>query len=83
MTPKLVPDAIKGLLNIGWIRQGTAGKLYSTYTCHTTPETKGFYYINLYKLFQKDVFKKMYKRRINLLYYILTSKIPVFSFNCC
>lgn len=76
MTPKLVPDAIKGLLNIGWIRQGTAGKLYSTYTCHTTPETKGFYYINLYKLFQKDVFKKMYKRRINLLYYILTSKIP-------
>ena len=76
MTPKLVPAAIEGLLNIGWIRQGADGKLYSSYTCSTSPESKGFYYINLYKLFQKDVFKKMYKRRINLLYYILTAKVP-------
>lgn len=76
MTEKLVPAALEGLEKIGWLRKGVGGRYYSMYTCHTTPENKGFYYINQYKLFQKDVFKKMYKRRINLLYYILTAKIP-------
>jgi hypothetical protein len=76
MTPKLVPTAMEGLLKTGWIRKSADGKWYCTYTCHTTPENKGFYYINLYKVFKKDTFKSMYKRRINLLYYILTSKIP-------
>jgi len=76
MTPKLVPSAIEGLLNIGWIRKGQDGKLYSLYTCNTSPENKAFYYINFFKIFKKEVFKSMYKRRINLMYYILTSKIP-------
>lgn len=76
MTPKLVPAAIKGLVDNGWISKGENGQLYSLFTCNTTPENKSFYYINLYKLFRKATFKSMYKRRINLMYYFLTSKIP-------
>lgn len=76
MTPKLVPAAIESLVKAGWIYTNEDGKMFASYTCNTTPDNKGFYYINLFKVFKKGVFKSMYKRRINLFYYLLTSKIP-------
>jgi hypothetical protein len=76
MTKKLVPAAIEGLLNLGLLRKSEDGKLYNLFSCHTESDNKGFYYINLYKFFSKDIFKSMYKSRIKLLFYLISSKIP-------
>lgn len=76
MTKKLVPAAIEGLLNAGFLRKDQEGKLYNLFSCNTDANKKGYYYINLFKFFDKGYFKSMYKSRIKLLYYILSAKIP-------
>ncbi|WP_121616797.1 hypothetical protein [Virgibacillus halodenitrificans] len=75
MTPKLVESTLERLITFGWIRkEGTA--YYTTYTTNTSPKRKKLYYINLFKFFQTDIFKTMYKRDINFLFYILTTTLP-------
>lgn len=76
MTKKLVPSAIEGLLNIGLLRKDENGKLYNLFSTHTEPNNKGFYYVNIFKFFSKDIFKSMYKSRIKLLFYLIGAKIP-------
>jgi|GEM_PF-6165319 len=76
MTKKLVPTAIEGLLNVGLLRKDENGKLYSLFSTNTEPNNKGFYYINIFKFFSKDIFKAMYKSRIKLLFYLIGAKIP-------
>lgn len=75
MTPKLVKTAFQRLVTLGWVRkEGT--DYYTTYTTNTNGNRKDYYYINLFKFFQTETFKGMYKREINFLFYILTSKLP-------
>ncbi|MED1202589.1 hypothetical protein [Heyndrickxia acidicola] len=76
MTPKLVPTALDRLVKVGWIRKTSDGKMFALYTCNTTHENKDFYYINTYKVFKEDAFKKMYKRAISFFYYLLAAKVP-------
>ncbi len=76
MTKRLVPAAIDALLNVGLLRQDEDGKLYNLFSYNTDVNKKGFYYINLFKVFDQDIFKSMYNSRIKLLFYILTAKIP-------
>lgn len=75
MTPKLVTTSLKRLLELGWIRKDGAD-YFTTYTTNTSANRKELYYINLFKFFQTETFKTMYKRDINFLFYILTSKLP-------
>lgn len=75
MTPKLVMPTLKRLVNLGWVRkEGT--DFFTNYTTNTSPNRKGHYYINLFKFFQTETFKTMYKRDILFIFYILTSKLP-------
>src|SRR5699024_12479619 len=61
---------------IEWIYRGKDGYLYSNFNTISTADNHNFHYINLYKFFQSDEFKKLYKRQLQFLFYILSVKLP-------
>src|SRR5699024_12792461 len=76
MTPRLIKDALGKLDKIEWIYRGKDGYLYSNFYIISTADNHNFHYINLYKFFQSDEFKKLYKRQLQFLFYILSAKLP-------
>lgn len=76
MTPRLIKEALGKLEKIGWIYRGKDGYHYSKFNTISSADNHNFHYINLYKFFQSDDFKKSYKRQLQFLYYILTAKLP-------
>lgn len=76
MTSSLIEDALRELQIQDWIYKGEDGFFYSHFHTTSTADNHHFHYINLYKFFQSESFKSMYKRSLNFLYYILTAKLP-------
>src|SRR5690625_583006 len=76
MTPRLIKEALGKLEKIEWIYRGKDGYLYSNFNTISTADNHNFHYINLYKFFQSDEFKKLYKRQLQFLFYILSAKLP-------
>lgn len=76
MTPRLIKEALGKLEKIGWIYRSKDGYLYSKFNTISTADSHNFHYINLYKFFQSNEFKKSYKRQLQFLFYILSAKLP-------
>ncbi|GAB6501227.1 hypothetical protein [Bacillus cereus] len=75
MSPRCIPAAFKDLEKANCITKEN-GVYYNKMAVHIEEKPTQFTYVSLYKFFQKDAFKKLYKRALQFIFYILTSQLP-------
>lgn len=75
MTSKCIPTALKALEDANCIRKQD-GVYYNNMSLFTTDKPTKFEYVTMYNFFNKPEFKKLYKRAIHFIFYILTSQLP-------
>ncbi|MEB9673235.1 MULTISPECIES: hypothetical protein [Bacillus cereus group] len=75
MSTRCIPTAFKDLEEANCIYKED-GVYYNNMAIHIDHRPTRFTYISLYKFFQDKHFKKLYKRPLQFLYYILTSQLP-------
>lgn len=76
MSPTLIPVALDRLEQHGYIFKDENGNYFSNFHHHSESNETGYNYINVYKFFKDDIFKKQHKLYYNLFYYIFSSKLP-------